>query len=147
MALLNSDNKYIRVLEDGSYFVYPSVSAREREKNATSSSLIIEEYKSRLKSLEDDLERRDYDTDNWNAEWSSLNEEYLKYLYNLEFFKYDAESSYLIMAQVYPDVRDSIPEIIESGQIMVSPNTSIESVDDRYEFFKEKEFFGMTEDV
>lgn len=141
MALINSLNKYIKVIKDGSYYIYPSQEAREREKNATSPSRIIQEYESRLLALEANEERQYYDSEVWSQEHDPLENEYQKYLYDLTFYQFGNE--YPIMAQTFPDIADSIPEIIESGSVIISSDFT----DDEYNIVKEREIFGETRDV
>lgn len=144
MAFINKDNRYIKVLEDGSYFVYSSKEAREREKEATSSSIIIKKYNELIQKLLANKKKREKNPDSWIKEYTDLTNEYMLYNNSLNNFKYNPDSLYPIMAKYYPDVADSIPDIIEAGMTIVSGDSN--SIEDTYNIFKERGRFGETED-
>ena len=143
MALINKNNNYIKVIKDGYFYIYVSEEARLREKNATSSSIIISEYEARIKALADDVERQYYDEEAWGREYDALVSEFARYQYDLDCYRYSPDNTYPIMAETYPTIADSIPEIIQSGSVMIESPTTAEE----YEIVKERELFGYTEDA
>ena len=138
MALINEKQKYIRLLPDGTYHIYPSEADRIREKNATKSEVILAAYDNMITCLLADEERQYYDTKAWDAEYSGICSERLRYLYDLQ--NHIRGNSYPLIAQYFPDVADSIAVIIESGNLMIN-------ADNLYPLAKERCYFGQTEDA
>lgn len=141
MALLNTAGRYIRLSLDGTYEVYTSEIARNKVKTSTSSETIIAKYRELIIDLEQQEDYSYYDFENFCAEYLPLLDEYYSYCYNLT--NYITTQDYPIMAKIYPDVADSIPEIIEVGRI---PQTNI-SLDEAYIKAKQLERFGETTDA
>lgn len=141
MALINENDNYIKVIKDGWYYIYASEEEREKEKNAVRSSVVLQWYANKIAELIADTERQYYDEENWNREFQAVDSERRLYEYNLA--NYITTGSYPVIAKVYPDVEDSIPEIIQMGSLMVESETA----EEEYELVKEREYFGETEDA
>lgn len=138
MALINSQNRYIRILPDGTFMIYASEADRLREKNATKAEIIIASYDNLITALLADEERQYYDTESWDTEYSGLCNERLRYIYDLQ--NHILGNSYPLMAQHFPDIADSIPAIIESGSLVIG-------ADNLYPLAKDRGYFGETEDA
>lgn len=165
MALLNEDNRYIKLSIGGKYEVYPSLEKRNLVKNSTNQEVIINKYETL--QLEYYNELLDYAKKinlteavfNDKVKFNALlkNDSKLKTLFdrcnniNLEYNNYRYAVSYHnktlydypIMSTIYKDIKNSIPEIIESGIIELN-GTSYEQL---YEDAKSKLRFGKTSDV
>lgn len=141
MALTNSQDRYIRLLSDGTYLVYASKADRDREKGAPKSEVIISRYVEIIDSLLADEERQYYDTEAWDEEYSGWNNERQRYLYDLQNF--NTGNDYPFMEALIPGVADSIPKIIESGNLLVETR----KVEMMYTLAKDRQYFGETEDV
>lgn len=143
MALINSKGKYIKLGKDGTYEVYPSEEARKRLKASTSGDVILAKYRELIRELEkpEQDEFRYYDPDSFTAIYDPLVEEYYRYWYN--FDNYIIGQEYPIMAEIYPDIADSIPEIIEAACI---PH-EYKDVEEAYIKAKQLKRFGETLDV
>jgi hypothetical protein len=136
MAFLQENNKYIRLFEDGSYKVYPSEEARLKHKNATDSQIILQKYADLRIELDETLFSTLYSlgyTDEdfqdeakcqeilllpqvieYDSKTSALDQEATDYAYDLQC-EQGARHEYPIMTGFYPDIKDSIPVVIESG--------------------------------
>lgn len=141
MALLNSKNRYIKLETDGSYEVYASEEARARAKQSTSGDMILAKYRELIADLDKQEEFRYYDPEGFAAQYDPLQEEYYRYWYN--FTNYITGQEYPIIAKVFPDVVDSIPEIIEAGMVLLSGN----NLEEVYLNAKQVKRFGETTDV
>lgn len=143
MALINSKGKYIKLDKDGYYEVYTSEEARKRLKASTSGEIILAKYRELLAELEspEQAEFRYYDPEGFAAIYDPLDIEYHRYWYN--FDNYITGEEYPIMAKIYPDVADSIPEIIEAACI---PQTN-KDVEEAYIKAKQLKRFGETTDA
>jgi hypothetical protein len=143
MALINSSNRYIKLDKDGYYEVYSSEEARKKVKESTSGEVILSKYRELLAELEQPAqdEFRYYDPEGFAAIYDPLDLEYHRYWYN--FDNYIIGQEYPIMAQIYPDVADSIPEIIEAGCIPQTNNDAEEA----YIKAKQIKRFGETLDA
>lgn len=141
MALLNKNGRYIKVLPDGTYLIYASEEARNKVKASTPGEVILDTYRARLADLESQSERHYYDPEGFEAEYSALHREYNSYWYNFTFGI--VGGSYPIMETTYPDIADSISEIIESGKVYFK-ETSIEDI---YTTAKQIKRWGETTDV
>ena len=141
MALINSKNRYIKLYEDGTYEVYSSEEARKRFKKSTASSVILAKYLELISDLESQEEFHYYDPEGFTAAYCPLISEYETYSYNL--INYITGQEYPIMAEYYPDVADSIPEIIEAACI---PQTS-KDLEEAYIKAKQVKRFGETTDA
>ncbi|MBO4393400.1 MAG: hypothetical protein J5800_03565 [Spirochaetales bacterium] len=141
MALINSQDRYIRLLPDGSYLIYASKADRDKEKAAPKADFIVAFYDSTIKSLLVDEERQYYDTEAWDDEYSSWCNERLNYLFDLQ--NYNTGNQYPLVESLVAGVSDSIPNIIESGNVIVGTETAAMM----YALAKSKGYFGETEDA
>lgn len=142
MALVCKNNgHYIKVDEKGNFEFYPSLESRARIKSAVDSAVIIAKYQEIIKELEADEERRYYDSENFSAEYDPWLAEFQRYLNDLSDYNYGKR--YPLMQKYYPNVSDSIPEIIEAGSIYAEKAT----IEDMYIYAKEKKYWGDTEDA
>lgn len=141
MALLNLDNKYIKLNSDGTFEIYASKEARLRTKQCTESGVILEKYRFIAQELEADLEFRYFDPTGFAHKYDPWIAEYLRYEYNLSM--HIVGETYPLMSEFYPDVADSIPQIIESGSIDLSGDALTEL----YTKAKERKYWGDTLDV
>lgn len=162
MAFLQ-ENKYIRLFEDGSYKVYPSEEARLKHKNATDSAVILQKYIDLRAELDTalfsalySLGYTDEDFQNeskyqeimalpqvieYDSKTGLLDQEAVDYSYDLQC-EQGARHEYPIIAEFYPDVKDSIPVVIEAGGSF----WDAKSLPEMYEEAKVKHRFGETED-
>lgn len=163
MAFLK-DNKYIRLLEDGSFKVYSSAEKRAQHKNATSSEVILAKYQELRADLNTQLTQIVLDAgytqedianpdlhdilivlpgiQNLVKELEELNDELYEYESDLSN-EQGAKHDFPLIAKFYPDVKDSIPEIIEGANIGIWKSSKLA---DMYEEAKAKHRFGETED-
>lgn len=141
MALLNSKNRYIKLACGGSYEIYASEEARIRAKQSVSSEVVLAKYRELLRALDQQDELKYYDPDGFAAQFDPLQEEYYRYWYNLINYKIGQE--YPLMAKIFPDVADSIPEVVEAGVTLLSGNNAEEV----YLSAKQSKRFGETIDV
>ena len=141
MALINNQGKYIKLYPNGVYEIYRSEAAREKIKYSTDAKIIIKKYVTLLKELENQMERRYYDPSGFANEYDPLEAEYQRYRYNL--VNHNATEEYPLMAQYYPDVADSIPDIIEAGTTIDRAENSQEI----YTIAKFKHRWGDTTDA
>lgn len=163
MAFLQ-DNKYIKLFENGSFKVYSSEAKRLKHKNATSSEVILAKYRELESELDAQVvqlitaagypESAMSDPDLYDTLISLPGAQELAEKlgeFNTEFSQYNSDLAneqgtqheFPIMAQIYPDVKDSIPEIIEGANIGIWKATTLA---DMYEEAKAKHRFGETED-
>lgn len=143
MALINTKGNYIKLKVDGSYEVYTSGEARDRVKTATSSEVILTKYRELIANLEKPelAEFRYYDLEGFAAMYDPLVKEYRKYSHNLN--NYITGNEYPIMAEIYSDVADSIPEIVDAACI---PH-EYKDVEEAYLVAKRLKRFGETIDA
>lgn len=141
MALINQTGHYIKLYADGTYEIYTSFEARERYKNSTPSEIILQKYQTLIQELEKQEEFRYYNGAAFEAQYHPLVNEYHKYRYCLA--NYITTETYPIMEQYYSDVKDTIPEIIESGQTLDASETTA----DTYEYAKKHLRWGDTTDA
>lgn len=115
MALINKLGQYIRLGENDSFEVYTSAEARQRFKVAPASTDILIKYKQVLQEFESPEfdEFRYYNSDEYDAQYQAWLQEYHTYFYNLVNYVFGQE--YPLMSQYYPNVKDSIPEIVAAG--------------------------------
>ena len=141
MALINLNGNYIKLNSDGKYTVYASAEARKKIKESTPGATIISKYKELLADLLSQEEFIYYDPKSFNEVYQPLIEEYSRYEND---FKYHViGNSYPIMSEYYPDVADSIPEIVEGGRIC----RLNDSIEDAYIKAKKVKRFGETIDA
>lgn len=144
MALLMEDGKYVRVLENGEYEIYPSLESRDRVKNATPYEKVIEKYQELFKTVLPDDEAYYYlSKEELNREFP----DYIEWMNEFNRYQYDYQikhggGSYPLIEQYIPDVLDSIPEIIEAGSFNIDG-----SIDESYFLAKDRKLWRKTEDV
>lgn len=141
MALLNEKEEYIKLNTNGDYDIYASQEDREKVKHSTPYIVIKEKYEQLISDLDADEERQYYDSKAWDIEYSGWRDEYNRYLYDVQLAK--GGTSYPLMAQYYPDIANSVPNIIQSGSIVIETETG----EQIYEIAKERKYWGETEDV
>lgn len=162
MAFLKN-NKYIKLLEDGTYKVYPSQEVRDRQKNATNPEIILQKYKELIDAIEgqlqefvsslgyseEELQNPDLCAEimalpsivNYEAQLTPLCTEIWEYENDLRL-EQGAQHEFPIMSEFYPDIKDSIPVVLESASSLWKSHT----LADLYEEAKAKRRFGETED-
>jgi hypothetical protein len=140
MALIDQEGKYIKLSQKGEFEIYTSEEARIKVKNSIPGEAILNKYLELIKNLELQEERRYYDPD-WHKEYIALCTEYQDYRYDLNNCITGKE--YPIMASFYPDITNSIPDIICKGII----NMSVCSVEEAYTDAKQSKYWGETVDA
>ena len=141
MALLNQNEEYIKLNTNGSYDIYATQEDREKLKSSTPFETIKNKYREIIDNLFADEERQYYDSKAWEQEHQGWESEFQRYLYDVQLAKGAGE--YPLMAQYYPDIANSVPNIIQSGSIVVETETG----EQIYEIAKERKYWGKTEDV
>lgn len=141
MALLNEKEEYIKLNTNGDYDIYATQQDRENVKNSTPFEVIKQKYEQLINDLEADEERQYYDSQAWDTEYLGWRNEYQRYLYDIQLAK--GATAYPLMEQYYPDIAKTVPNIIQSGSIVVKAETGKEI----YEIAKERKYWGETEDV
>ena len=163
MALLNKLKNYIKLKEDGIIEIHRSIEDRLKQKLSTPASTILNTYDEKInaevekmyqhvkeKGLDiNNLTEEEYNslvtTDPFIIEHSKIANDwgYEKFLYqtDLEAEK-GATKAFPLMAELYKDVANSIPYIIERSKTCWDSNNVI----DMYMEAKEKLRFGETED-
>jgi hypothetical protein len=142
MALINSNGRYIKLYKDGSYEVYASEEARKKIKESTPGKAILTKYEELIADLEkpEQAEFRYYDPEGFAAIYDPLIQEYRNYQYN--FANHIIGYEYPIMSKIYPDVADSIQEIVEAAM----PH-EYKEVEEAYIKAKQTKRFGETIDA
>ena len=141
MALLLSDKSYLKIDSAGNFSIYKNKTARAKEKKLDSQP-IIEKYKQLINENEVSSELLYYKEDA-AEEYLKILAESNKYLHALQYGLTDEE--FPIMSKFFPNINDSLPKIIFSGQIgLPRKNMTTEEV---YEFIKECELFGNRNEV
>lgn len=163
MALLTKLKKYVQLKDDGIIEIHRSIEDRLKQKLATPSSVILKAYDEKIntevekmyqyvkeKGLDiDNLTEEEYEvlatTDPFIIEHSKIANDwgYEKFLYQTDL---EAEKgttrAFPLMAEIYKDVANSIPYIIEKSKTYWDADNII----DIYMEAKEKLRFGETED-
>lgn len=140
VALVLKDNSYLKVDVDGSYVVYKNKTARNKHKKATDSAIVLREYESRIAKLSS-RERMYYGNMSPDelASWTDEYKSYYRHLVN-----HDATGEYPLMAEVFPDVAKSIPEILFEGRFGWA--TKFETLSEVYNEIKRRRAFGADDD-
>ncbi len=141
MALINSENLYIKLEAEGGFEIYSSEAARLKIKQSTKGEVILAKYRELITELEQQEEFRYYDPKGFVAQYDPLQKEYQRYCYN--FTQHIVGQEYPIMAAIYSDVADSIPEIVEAGRTLLTGN----SLEEIYLNAKQVKRFGETTDA
>ena len=168
MALINSNNAYIKLEKDGSFSVYKDKETRDIQKAATDYSTILADYETlkekaydkMLSALKKNGITKDLYTEERREEFMQKVEEnaackkafsnYHKLLSECHNYKNDvlsykgAQHSYPEMKKKHKDVEASVPNIVCKGgaSLLIA-----ESVDEAYEKAKSSRIFGDTTDA
>lgn len=133
MALINKDGRYIKMYEYGMYEEFVSEEAREKVRRATPLEAIFAQYQLLLDK---------YDKEETIEDYKRIREEYD--LYNGDYLDQNgARHEYPIMAEYFPDVKDSLYETVESGYVFYEED----NVKKVYEHAKASKLFGETRDA
>lgn len=161
MALQIKNKQYVRLLLDSdvNFEIYKSEADRLKVKNATPANIILCKYEELIKNQEviiaayvrenkiaaNEIFHKS-NTDNilksYFANLYALRDEHAQYRQILMLEK-GTSQDFPIMAEFYPDVKDSIPYIIEKGFTLLADTTSI---DELYETAKKVKRFGKSKD-
>ena len=144
MALINKDGQYIKLDKGGAFEIYPSEEARLRAKKSTSPQIILKKYF----EIISDLYSPKYDELHYygNGEFDNLFRgwmtEYQHYQHN--YSNHIVGEEYPLMAEYYPDVADSIPQILVAGTV---GNYHLDSAEESYIQAKQDKMWGETTDA
>lgn len=141
MALLTLESKYIKLYANGMFEIYKNKAARDAVKNGISSKEVLEKYNNILQTLDADKEFKYYNPAEFAIQYDGWRAEFERYSYNLDLYR--VGEVYPLMASIYPDVADSIPNILEAGQIDIAEDT----VDKLYLRVKERGYWAETSDI
>ena len=143
MALINNSGYYIKLNSDGTFEMYSSEVDRLKLKAATDSSLILQKYIEILLDLQSEkyAEMRYYDRESWSQQYDSWLSEFNRYDNNL--IQHITTETYPLMAEYYPDVADSIPNIILTGTMGQHADTA----EQNYDVAKKYKTWGETIDA
>jgi hypothetical protein len=143
MALINNQGQYIRLCEKDCFEIYTSSDARQRFKAATTADEIVKKYTQILMELDSSAndEARYYNSEEFNTVYNNWLQEFQRYYYN--FLHGIFGQDYPLMAEYYPDVKDSIPEIIMKGMF----GQQRLPVAEAYVAAKENKTYGETTDA
>ena len=144
MGLIDQHGRYIKLNIDGTYKGYRTEEARIKEKNATPKSLILATYRQILNELWNQAESRYYNPEKFAVIYDAWADEYTAYLNDVSLG--NPPGSYLLMATIYSDVSDSVPDIVLSGGICPPEIPSIQ-LKDVYEDGKYHEYWGPKQEV
>jgi hypothetical protein len=140
MALKKLNNgQYIKVELDGTVSIYKTRAERLREKRAPLFEVVRAKYKIIIHELQKNKERLYYDPayalllQQWEAEFEKYIEAHRVGHKNKNF---------PLMSQYFPNVSDSLPELICKCQVGVSGTTLAEV----YESVRRNGYFGEVED-
>ena len=141
MALLLADKSYLKIDSNGNYIIYKNKTARAKEKKLNHKT-VFDKYTQLLEENKLSSELLYYNTEAANRYFEILNEsnKYARAVHN----GYTNEE-FPIMAEFFPNIKDSIPTIISYGGIgLPKKNMTTEEV---YEFIKRYEIFGKIDEV
>ena len=144
MALINKDGHYIKLDKGGEFEIYPNEEARLQAKRSTSPQVILKKYL----EIISDLYSPKYDELHYygNGEFEKLfggwMREYQRYQSN--YCNHIVGEEYPLMAEYYPDVATSIPQILVAGTV---GNYDPKSAEDAYVQAKKDKSWGETIDA
>ena len=141
MALLLADKSYLKIDSNGNYIIYKNKTARAKEKKLNHKT-VFDKYTQLLEENKLSSELLYYNIDAANHYFEILDEsnKYARAVQNGY-----ANEEFPIMAEFFPNIKDSIPTIISSGGIgLPKKNMTTEEV---YEFIKRYEIFGKIDEV
>lgn len=142
MALKNAQNLYIKLYTNGDALFYKTSQARQQIKDATNWETILIKYEEIIEALESDEERDYYDSEALKQEKIAWHNEFRTYYYDtLHSIK---DHHYPLMAQYFPDIEDTIPDIESKINI---PLLASDTLEEAYNKAKELKIFGETEDI
>lgn len=175
MALINEENKYIKMMSYGGFSIYPDEETRLKEKAAPSIEIIEEKYTNEITGYNNwfifylnqylsdhGITQEEFDnmtpverqeiidatinefpaTEEILTNLASWRKEYCNYRNDVAL-GLGAQHSYPLMEEYYSNVGDSVPDIIEGGQIPMD----VSDVSEVYEIVKENKNFGETKDA
>lgn len=163
MALLSEKEYYIRLKENNRVDFYRSREVRERRKKATDSDYIYKKYDEVIQDLTNQIykyvEENNINIEDWDQEKQELVLQQHPVLKNIvdkanawteELYHYDilftahngTDRDFPLMKEFYPDVKDSIPDIVE----MVFLPLEGKSLEEKYICAKKDRYFGETKD-
>lgn len=144
MALIDKEGHYIKLDKGGAFEIYPSEEARLRVKGSTSPQSILKKYL----EIISDLYSPKYEELHYygNGEFDKLFQgwmtEYQHYQHN--YSNSIVGEEYPLMAEYYPDVADSIPQILVAGTV---GNYDPETAEEAYLLAKQDKSWGETTDA
>lgn len=146
MAFITSTKAYVKLFANGDFLVYKNKAARAKEKKATPAEEVLKAYERKLAEYlipsGEAAEREYYDRDAFNEEFDRWQDEAWRYMSDLKLHNVGGE--YPLMAEIIPDVAESIPEILASGNIGITNASAKEE----YEAVKKLNLFpGGTKDA
>ena len=144
MGLICENGRYIKLNIDGTYQGYINEEARLKEKNAAPKQLILSTYKKILDELWLQAESRYYNPEKFAIIHKAWADEYTRYLNDVGLV--NPPGVYPLMATIYPDVSDSVPEIVIAGSI-VPPELPALQLKDVYTNAKSIGYWGLETNV
>lgn len=140
MALKLKNDRYLKLLITGEYFIYESEQNRDAEKKVISSEKVLQKYSKIIQELKQNKEQYYYDPEYRKlvANWET---EALTYSYNALYF--NTSGKYPLMKKHIKNIEKSIPKILFKGTIQVKGDT----LEEVYAFVKKYKIFGETEDI
>lgn len=141
MALILKNNSYFKIDKDGNYIVYKNKTARNKHKKACESQAVLEKYKEILESMSS---REYFHYNDMNTgERKAWIDEYKSYC--IDLLNNNAGGEYPLMAQYFPDVAKSIPDVLYEGRFGWA--TEFATLKEIYEEVKRRRIFGGEDDV
>lgn len=144
MALINKDGHYIKLDKGGAFEIYPNESARLLAKQSTSPQIILKKYIEIISDLYSPKYRELHYYGNGEFEklFSSWMREYQRYQNN--YCNYLVGEEYPLMAEYYPDVATSIPQILVAGTV---GTYHLDTAEESYAQAKKDKVWGETIDA
>jgi len=118
MGLILKDNKYLKIDIYGNYIIYKNKTSRVKEKQATNPELILKKYDEIINETSSWEYVRYHEKTGLEKQWII---EYNEYHYNL--INHIMGGKYPLMAEYFPDIEDTISEIITRGQLPLRTKT------------------------
>ena len=144
MGLIGQYGRYIKLNIDGTYQGYQSEEDRLKEKNATPKDLILATYQNIIDEIWAQSESRYYNPEKFSIIYKAWLDEYTAYVNDVTLRTHCG--NYPLMATIYPDISDSVPEIIVSG-IIAPPEIPSIQLKDVYAKAKDHGYWGSEEEV
>lgn len=140
MALLLTNNRYLKININGEYTIYESEENRNNIKNSVSVYSILNKYTEVIANLLQDIERRYYDP-TFEIEIQKWVDEVA--LYKSCVYSGDTTKKFPLMKKYFKDINKTIPKIIAQGKLGIKAN----SLEEMYQKVKNLEIFGSIEEV